>query len=213
MFELRRNTPVALKVGGADRRLGLRLGPGNSTTLAPATQVVVLLSDDSRWASPASEKGPAGPDHRRDGNEELLRLASFGLRTRRSTRPSPATASATVLRRLLRRQTPEETSHRAPDLGLHQLTNDRDDALASRHPLTSLLPGACPIQDCPGSQIPAANQPPSSPICAQWLRWTRLEALLCSCRTKSGALHLRTTCAGELARVRAELSRSTSRVA
>src|SRR5262249_5529280 len=28
----------------------------------------------------------------------------------------------------------EETSHRAPDLGLDQLTDDRDDALLSRHP-------------------------------------------------------------------------------
>jgi hypothetical protein len=65
----------------------------------------------------------------------LLSLTALVLRTRRPTRPSPATAStATVLRRLLRRQIPEETSHRAADLGLHQLTNDRDDALASRHP-------------------------------------------------------------------------------
>ena len=46
----------------------------------------------------------------------------------------PTTASTTVLRRLLRREAPEETSHRTPDLGLHQLTNDRDDALLSRHP-------------------------------------------------------------------------------
>ena len=60
---------------------------------------------------------------------------SLVLRTRRPTRPSPATASTpTVLWGLLRRDAPEETSHRAPDLGLHQLTNDRDDALPSRHP-------------------------------------------------------------------------------
>jgi hypothetical protein len=56
------------------------------------------------------------------------------LPTRRPTRASAATESTTVLRGLLRRETPEETSHRAPDLGLHQLTNDRDDALLSRHP-------------------------------------------------------------------------------
>src|SRR5262245_20784277 len=64
--------------------------------------------------------------------QRLLGLTSLILRTWRPTRPS--TAAAPVVRVLLRREAPEETSHRAPDLSLHQLTNDRDDALLSRHP-------------------------------------------------------------------------------
>jgi hypothetical protein len=67
-------------------------------------------------------------------NQQLRDRTALRLRTRRSARSSPSAASTTVLRGLLRRETPKETGHRAPDLGLHQLTNDRDDALLSRHP-------------------------------------------------------------------------------
>src|SRR5262249_39811833 len=71
---------------------------------------------------------------RRGTSSRLLSLTALVLRPRGPPRPSTVTASTAVLRLLVRRQTPEETSHRAPDLGLHQLTNNRDDALAARHP-------------------------------------------------------------------------------
>src|SRR5262249_3616866 len=80
------------------------------------------------------------------------------LRTRRPPRAPTATSSAAVLRRLLRCQAPEETSHRAPDLGLHQLTNDRDETLLSRHPPPPCSRElACPIQDWAGWQMPSPS--------------------------------------------------------
>jgi hypothetical protein len=91
--------------------------------------------------------------------EQLLRLPSLVLRPRRPPRASPAASSPTVLRGLLRRETAEETRHRTPNFNLHQLTNDRDDTLLSRHPTTSLLTGPAlsntgPVRKCAG-ELPA----------------------------------------------------------
>src|SRR5262245_10617818 len=69
------------------------------------------------------------------GENEFLRdRTSLILRTRGPTRPSPAATTTPILRGFLRREASKETGHRSPDLGLHQLTNDRYEAFPSRHP-------------------------------------------------------------------------------